>query len=141
MSSQLFILGTGIIIITVLFHVFGLLALASALKNINSRLSNLHKAPLTATLLSISVFGVLAIHILEAWAWAAVYIKLGEFEKLETALYFSIVTSTTLGFGDIVLSDQWRLLSTFEAMGGLVLFGTSTAFLLGMMRHLFEFSD
>ncbi len=63
---------------------------------------------------------------------------LGEFDSIERALYFSIVTSTTLGYGDITLSEQWQLLSTFEAMGGLILFGATTAFLLGVMRDIFE---
>ena len=70
--------------------------------------------------------------------WAIIYLQLGEFEVLTDALYFSVVTSTTLGYGDIVLSSKWQLLGTFEAMGGLILFGTSTAFLLNVMRRLFD---
>ena len=49
-----------------------------------------------------------------------VYLALGEFRALETALYSSVVTATTLGYGELVLSERWRLLSTFEAMGGLM---------------------
>ena len=57
-----------------------------------------------------------------------VYLALGEFRALETALYFSVVTATTLGYGELVLSERWRLLSTFEAMGGLMLVGVSAAY-------------
>lgn len=81
---------------------------------------------------------IVGIHTVEAWGWAAIYYALGEFTEFERSLYFSVVTATTLGYGDITLSDRWQLLSTFEAMGGLLLFGASTAFLLGVMRHLFE---
>lgn len=81
---------------------------------------------------------VIAIHAIEAWAWAAVYYLLDEFTSFESALYFSVVTSTTLGYGDITLSERWRILGSFEAMGGLILFGVSTAFLFMMIRDLLE---
>ena len=90
-------------------------------------------------MLSVTVLIIIFIHTVEAWVWAIIYIKLGEFEELGKALYFSVVTSTALGYGDITLSKRWQLLSTFEAMGGLLLFGTSTAFLIGFMTALFSF--
>jgi voltage-gated potassium channel Kch len=77
-------------------------------------------------------------HTIEAWCWAALFLYLGEFSELRQALYFSVVTSTTLGYGDIILSERWQILGTFEVMGGLILFGTSTAFLLELMRRLFK---
>ena len=80
----------------------------------------------------------LIIHIVEAWGWALLYLSIGEFASLARALYFSAVTATTLGYGDTTLSEQWQLLSTIEAMGGLILFGASTAFLIAMMRHIFD---
>ena len=64
-----------------------------------------------------------------------------EFDELQPSLYFSVVTATTLGYGDVTLSERWQLLGTFEAMGGLILFGASTAFLMELMRHLFSSTD
>jgi hypothetical protein len=55
--------------------------------------------------------------------------------------YFSVVTATTLGYGDVTLSEQWQLLGTFEAMAGLMLFGTSTIFFLAAMQRLFQDDD
>ena len=92
----------------------------------------------TSFLLIVAVLGIVAIHTVEAWAWAAVLLRLGEFASLKEALYFSVVTSTTLGYGDLTLSDEWKLLGTFEAMGGLILFGASTAFLFQLMQRLFS---
>ncbi len=63
---------------------------------------------------------------------------LGEFTDIGDALYFSVVTSTTLGYGDITPSNEWRFLSSIEAIGGLILFGASTAFMLGVMKLLFD---
>ena len=89
-------------------------------------------------LLGVAVFGIIGIHTVSAWGWAGVYVTLGEFTDLGEALYFSVVTSTTLGYGDLTLTGRWQLLASFEAMGGLILFGLSTAFLLGVTRNLFE---
>ena len=82
----------------------------------------------------IAVLGLLAIHTLEAWCWAVVYLAFGEFRTLEAALYFSVVTATTLGYGELVLSERWRRLSTFEAMGGLMLFGVSAVYLVALLK-------
>jgi len=58
-------------------------------------------------LLGIAVLGLIAIHTASAWAWAGVFLTVGEFTELSKALYFSVVTSTTLGYGDITLSERW----------------------------------
>lgn len=61
--------------------------------------------------------------------------QVGEFDK---ALYFSVVTATTLEYGNLTVSKQWRLLASFEAMGGLILFGAGTASLFAMTRPLVD---
>ena len=68
--------------------------------------------------------------------WAVAFVMLGLFETLEAALYFSAVAFTTLGFGDVTLDAEWRLLSGFIAANGLVLFSLATAFLIELMRRL-----
>jgi hypothetical protein len=70
------------------------------------------------------------------WLWAVAFMILGLFETLEAALYFSAVAFTTLGFGDVTLDAEWRLLSGFIAANGLVLFSLTTAFLIELMRRL-----
>lgn len=70
------------------------------------------------------------------WIWAAAYIALGVFDSLEPALYFSVVAFTTLGFGDVTLPVQWRLLSGMCAANGLLLFGLNTAFLVEFFRRM-----
>jgi small-conductance mechanosensitive channel len=79
--------------------------------------------------LSATVIVLLLLHILEVGIWAAAYLALPqitEIQSFEEAAYFSIVTFTTLGYGDITLHDHWRLLSGIEAMNGILLFGWST---------------
>lgn len=59
--------------------------------------------------------------------WAALFVLLGEFEEVATALYYSAVNFATLGYGDIVMTERWRLLGPLEAANGILMFGVSTA--------------
>jgi len=72
------------------------------------------------------------------WIWASMLVLLGVFGTIEHALYFSMVAFTTLGFGDVILPQEWRLLSGFIAANGLVLFGLNTAFLIETLRSILE---
>lgn len=132
------LLGTSIIVVCVVFHVVSLIYLAKVLKLWVNNASRSFSMVSTVLLLSGSTLAIIAFHSVEAWIWALVYFWCGEFDSIQRALYFSIVTSTTLGYGDITLSPNRQLLSSFEAMGGLILFSASTAFFLAIMRYLFE---
>jgi voltage-gated potassium channel Kch len=68
--------------------------------------------------------------IAEATIWAAGFLLTGALSGFEEALYFSLITYSTLGYGDIVLPDQWRLLSSIEAANGIIMFGWSTSLLI-----------
>jgi Ion channel len=82
------------------------------------------------------VIGLMVILTAEMWLYAGVYLAIGALGDLETALYFSITSFTTLGFGDVVLDRKWRLLGAIEGANGLLLFGWSTAFLFDIIRRL-----
>jgi Ion channel len=75
--------------------------------------------------------------IVEVSAWAAVYILGGAFQKFEPALYFSTVTFTTLGYGDILLQESWRLVAAFEAANGIIIFGLTTAVVVATVQRLY----
>lgn len=125
----------------VVFHVSMLVGIAGALKRFMEMIRPNGRIKRTFSLLVPTVLVIVGTHAAEAWLWAGIYIYLGEFTDISEALYFSVVTSTTLGYGDITLSKEWHLLSSFEAIGGLILFGASTAFMLGVMKPLFEEND
>jgi hypothetical protein len=61
---------------------------------------------------------------------------LGLFPTMEEAVYFSLVAFTTLGFGDVLLPREWRLLAGLSAANGLLYFGLMTAMLVEAMRSL-----
>ncbi len=74
--------------------------------------------------------------VISAWIWAYAFYALGVFDTFEPALYFALVCFTTLGFGDVLLSEEWRLLSGVCAANGLLLFGITTAFLIEFFSRL-----
>ena len=86
------------------------------------------------------VLAVFMAHVIEIWVWAIFFYlnaSISEIPTLEAALYFSTSSFTTVGFGDLVLSEEWRLLSSFEATNGMILFGWSTAFIFELIRHIY----
>jgi voltage-gated potassium channel len=81
---------------------------------------------------------LITLHIIEIFVWALAYLLVvpdGELQTLESAFYFSAVTFTTLGYGDITLSSDWRLLSGLQAIDGILLIGWTTAFLFAVLQR------
>lgn len=68
--------------------------------------------------------------------WAAVFVWIGEINGWQTAFYFSLVNFTTLGYGDIVLSEDYAILGPMEAANGILMLGLSTSFLFKAMSVL-----
>ena len=77
-----------------------------------------------------------AASLLEIWLWAGMYQLLGALSDLEGALYFSAVTFTTLGYGDVVLQSSWRLLASFQAVNGIIMFGWTTAVIVALVQRI-----
>ena len=77
-------------------------------------------------------------HLLQFAIWAILFVYLGEFTDFEVAFYHSVVNFTSLGYGDIVMSERWRLLGALEAANGILMFGLSAGALLSAMTRLFR---
>lgn len=73
----------------------------------------------------------------EVSLWAATYLLLKAIQGVEQALYFSMVSFTTLGYGDVVLDGPWRLLSSFEAANGIIMFGWTTAIVIAAVQNIY----
>ncbi|WP_342078090.1 ion channel [Yoonia sp. SS1-5] len=70
------------------------------------------------------------------WLWAFAMLALDIFETLELSVYFALVAFTTLGFGDVLLPVEWRLLGGMAALNGLLNIGLVTAAMVEMLRQL-----
>ena len=130
------LLGSGIICLTVIIQVFFIAAASHRMARRSNWLLTPPVIPKVMAALSACVLWlVLGVGII-AGIWAVVFIGLGLFQTLESAIYFSIVAFTTLGFGDITLGESWRLLSGFTAVSGLIVFGLNTAYLVSFLSQL-----
>ncbi|MBZ4689851.1 MAG: metal transporter [Cereibacter sp.] len=70
------------------------------------------------------------------WLWTLTFWQLGAFATMEESLYFSMVTFTTLGYGDVLMPHRWRILGAMAAANGLLNFGLLTALLVEALRHV-----
>ena len=119
---------------TVTIHFFGLLALLWLLR---SRAHSVHDTWTREGLAIVTVvMGLILIHAMEVWLYAGLYLALDALPDLETAVYFSTTSFTTIGYGDVVLDKRWRVIGAIEGANGLLLFGWSTAFLFSVISRM-----
>ena len=137
MISQLAI-GGVIIAITVVFQAFGLDFIIRKVNWLEKTSLRQLKKLWQALTLAIVVLGVSIVLSVEIWIWGLFYLFSGALPDLETALYFSASSFTTVGFGDVVLGADWRLLSSIEATNGFLLFGWSTAFIFEVVSRVYR---
>jgi Ion channel len=81
---------------------------------------------------------IVLLHLVEIGVWAAAYVWSGAMPDLQSALYFSAVTYTTTGYGDLVLPVEWRLDGGVEALTGILMCGWSTGFFVAIVNRLYE---
>lgn len=77
-----------------------------------------------------------AAHLIQIALWAMAFFLCGLVSTVKTAFYLSAQSYTALGYGDVPLSEPWRLLGPLEAINGLLFFGLSTAVLFAIMSQL-----
>src|SRR5262245_25326753 len=80
---------------------------------------------------------IVILHLLEIAIWGGFYLWVRAMPDLQSALYFSAVTYTTTGYGDLVLPQEWRLLGAIEALTGILMCGWSTGFFFAVVSRMF----
>jgi hypothetical protein len=130
------VLGAVMIAVTTLIQgMFTVLGIERLRDHLESRTT---KSLVPSTLkLAVFVLWLFLATVIEVWIWAILYLLLGAIATLEEAVYFSTSTFTTLGFGDIVLDEEWRVLASFEAANGLLMFGWSTALVFAAVQWVY----
>jgi len=119
-------LGLAVMVVCLLMQS---LLLVAAIRYCSRRERRLSSGSLWSGVLVVN--GVMLILVLgnlgQLTLWALLFVLLGEFDGLSTAVYHSAVNFATLGYGDIVMSEERRLLGALEAVNGVLMFGLSTA--------------
>jgi hypothetical protein len=128
-------IGAGLLVFTVSIHA----AFTVAAIHIFGRGRTHHWERHFARTVAVSALVLLMFFatLLETLAWAVTYRVVGALPDLESALYFSTVTYTTLGYGDITLGE-WRLLSALQGANGCIAFGWTTALVVALLHSFFD---
>lgn len=117
------LIAVGLVVVTVVIHAVGF----DALLRILLRSHALERSGLRIVIPSVTALtlGLILIHIAEIAVWGEFYVWWGCMPDAETGFYFSAVTYTTVGYGDITLPHQWRNLGPLEALTGILMCGLS----------------
>lgn len=129
-------LGSALLLLSILIAATSALGLERAYVRLTPWLLREPHQPKLVLLLVIVSLWVLAILTVSIWVWTLALYAVGAFGTLEAALYFSLVSFTTLGLGDLVLPQEWRLLSGMIAANGFLNFGLLTALMVEALRHV-----
>lgn len=131
--------STMMVFATVIIHGFGLALLGRALRG-EAQVERIHHIPaLSPRTLFFTLFLVVAIfalHGIEIWLYAALYLGLGAIPDLETAVYYSTISYSAIGYDDRYIDPAWRLVAGIEGINGFLLLGWSTAFFVAVVSRL-----
>lgn len=131
------IVGASLMVVTTAIHTLGMMMTFQLIRRQES-VSKLRLIGKTHVyLVSWTVLMMFFVSLAEVLIWASTYLALNAIEGLEQALYFSMVTFTTLGYGDILLDERWRLLASFEAANGVIMFGWTTAIVIAVVQSVY----
>jgi hypothetical protein len=126
----------SVIVVTIVIHVGAMrLALQVIKRERKGWVEKIHQMPVNK--IAIVVIIMFLASLLEVLVWAAVYLSLNAIGGVERAVYFSMVTYTTLGYGDVLLPEGWRLLGSFEAANGIIMFGWTTAIVMVVVQKVY----
>jgi hypothetical protein len=132
--------GLGMMVLTIIIHALFMAGGAKAARWRRSKFDVTGKELVKAFMLSaLTAWMFLAIAI-EAGLWAMLYLfnpLITALPDLETAFYFSMVTFTTLGYGDVTLTGEWRTLASIQAANGVIIFGWTTALIFYFIQHIY----
>ena len=84
---------------------------------------------------------IILLHLVEITTWGLFYAWTGAMNSVQTAVYFSAVTYTTTGYGDLILPAEWRLVGAVEALTGILMCGLSTGFFFAVLSRLYQAPD
>lgn len=134
-EHEMFI-AVAVMAATFFVHALMITISAAVLRMVSKRAH--HQFSFIADIIWLTLISVwlLFAHGLSIGIWSAVYIHLGIVPDWESALYFAGATYTTLGYGDILAPQEWRILTGATATNGLLLFGLSTAILVDASARL-----
>lgn len=128
------LLGNALIVATVLVAALSWWILETVLVRAHQWIARPPHGPKLMAALSLAMLWTIFMMTVSVWIWAIALWLLQIFVNFEASVYFALVAFTTLGFGDVLLPTEWRLLGGLAAANGLLIFGILTAMLVEALR-------
>jgi Ion channel len=129
------LIAWGLMALCVVVHAIGV---SSAVRWLRFPISGAHPF-WRATGFFIGLAGwIVLLHLIEITTWSLLYVRKAAMADLQSALYFSAVTYTTTGYGDVVLPQEWRLVGAVEALTGILMCGWSTGFFFAVVSRMLQ---
>ncbi len=132
-------LATIMVLLTVTIHGAGLYALSRMLRLEEREESKEHVHPMSLRGIAVTlivILGLFALHGMEIWLYAFLYIAIGAIDGLREAIYFSTITYGAIGYDDAAMAENWRLVSAIEGINGIIMIGWSTAFFVTLVARM-----
>jgi len=133
MLRQLLV-GFTVSICNIVIHALVMAAVVQVVQFVSSR-HNLSRWWHLAAVMAVTVSVLMAAHSSEVALWSLAYAIIGVAPAGADPVYFAFVNFTTLGYGDIIAVDRWRLIGPITAMNGVLVFGWSTAVIFEVLRR------
>jgi hypothetical protein len=128
-----FLMGGTVSICNIIIHALIMTAVVRASQATAARAASRPNL-LLVTVMVATASVLMVAHTCEIMVWAMAYRLVDAVPNSTDHLYFAFVNYTTLGYGDIVPVERWRLLGPMTAMNGVLLFGWSTAVIFEVLR-------
>ena len=128
-------IGAGILVVSMIFSAGGFWLIETALKHLGRFLSTLRQGFKVVIFLMVAALWALLQITVGVCLWAWCFMKLEVFETIEEAVYFGLVSYTTLGYGDVIPPEEWRLLGGMAAVNGLLNVGLISAIMIELLRQ------
>ena len=127
------LMAAGLVVVTVFIHAAGISALLRAMMRSHA-LATSGFLPVTRFVIAVTCW-LIVIQVIEISVWGLFYLWRGCLPDAESAFYFSGVTYTTVGYGDLVLPKPWRMLAPLEALTGILMCGLSTGLFFALVSR------
>ena len=141
MSFWPLIIGTFMMGVTVAIHAVGSARWLAYMGTWKTRRHHNSGSGILFNAIVLTALALLLLHLVEMVLWAVLYFSMQEWTGLtdmSEAIYFSVITFTTVGYGDITLNESSRLLSGMEGMVGITVFGLTTATLFAVIQRIWR---
>ncbi len=131
------LMGTLFLALCSTIHIVILAYAVKLLKTLGQRFGDDETTARWIVLAAVGFATVVLSHTIQLWIWAIAFVVFDALPDLGDAIYFALVTYTTLGYGDVTVGADARVFAAMAAVTGLLNFGLSTAFLVGLVTRLF----